>query len=123
KGAPEHVFDFAFDTFSKEPVAGPKLTAAPAASPAAAPPSSPSPAAPTATRPASGESAPIEVPSGVDPALIPVPIPETVPEILAQLRTRTDQIRGFIDRGSFARVYVPAFQATDLALALDAKQA
>ena len=55
-------------------------------------------------------------------ALIPVPIPDTVPEIMAQLRTRTDQIRTFIDRGSFASIYVPAFQAKDLALALDARK-
>ena len=31
----------------------------------------------------------------------------------------TDQIRAFIDKGSFAAIYVPAFQAKDLALALD----
>ena len=49
-----------------------------------------------------------------------LPIPDTVPEMLAQLRTRTGQIREFIDRGSFASIYVPAFQAKDLALALDA---
>jgi hypothetical protein len=57
-------------------------------------------------------------PSGVDPALIPLPIPDNVPEIVAQLRTRTDQIRTLIDRGMFADVYVPAFHAKDLALAL-----
>jgi len=39
--------------------------------------------------------------------------------MLAQLRTRTTQIREFIDKGEFAAVYVPAFQAKDLALALD----
>jgi hypothetical protein len=60
-------------------------------------------------------------PSGPDPALIPLPIPDTVPEMLAQLRTRTEQIRGLIDNGSFASVYVPAFQAKDLALALDTR--
>ena len=32
---------------------------------------------------------------------------------------RTEQIRAFIDKGAFASVYVPAFQAKDLALALD----
>ena len=63
--------------------------------------------------PASGTS------SGIDPALIQLPIPDTVPEMLAQLRTRTEQIRAFIDKGSFAAIYVPAFQAKDLALALD----
>ena len=57
--------------------------------------------------------------SGIDPALVPLPIPDTVPEMLAQLRTRTEQIRAFIDKGSFAAIYVPAFQAKDLALALD----
>jgi hypothetical protein len=50
---------------------------------------------------------------------VPLPIPDTVPEMLAQLRTRTEQIRAFIDKGSFAAIYVPAFQAKDLALALD----
>ena len=44
---------------------------------------------------------------------------ELVPEMLAQLKTRTDQIRSFIDKGTFAAIYVPAFQAKDLALALD----
>jgi len=41
-----------------------------------------------------------------------------VTEMIAQLRTRTDQIRTLIDRGMFADVYVPAFHAKDLALAL-----
>jgi len=63
-----------------------------------------------------------ELSSGIDPALVQLPIPDTVPEMLAQLRTRTDQIRVFIDRGSFASIYVPAFQAKDLALALDARK-
>jgi hypothetical protein len=39
--------------------------------------------------------------------------------MLEQLGTRTTQIREFIDKGEFAAVYVPAFQAKDLALALD----
>jgi len=48
-----------------------------------------------------------------------LPIPETVPEMLAQLKARTDQVGSLIDRGTFAAIYVPAFQAKDLALALD----
>jgi hypothetical protein len=35
------------------------------------------------------------------------------------LSDRTAQIKRFIDAGAFANVYVPAFQAKDLALALD----
>ena len=40
--------------------------------------------------------------------------------MIAELRARNDQIKGLIDRGQFAAVYVPAFQAKDVALALDA---
>jgi hypothetical protein len=110
KGGPEHVFDFAFEGFSKEPPAGTRpATAAPM------PPSTPPPT--TAV-----EGGTIEIAPAMENALIPVPIPDTIPEIMAQLRTRTDQIRTFIDRGSFASIYVPAFQAKDLALALDARK-
>jgi len=112
--APDNRFDFTFPAYSKEPAAapGPRMTSAP---PVPAPASSPTPA-PTVAVAAPGGA---EISSGVDPALVPLPIPETVPEMLTQLRTRTDQIRAFIDRGSFASIYVPAFQAKDLALALD----
>ena len=121
--APDNRFDFTFDSYSKEPAAGaaPRTTsAAPTAAPAAAP-ATPA-AAPTSSAtmaPSTSTTAP-DLSSGVDPALVPLPVPDTVPEILSQLRTRTDQIRSFIDKGSFASIYVPAFQAKDLALALDA---
>lgn len=55
----------------------------------------------------------------IDPSLIQVPIPETVPEMLAQLTARKEQIGSLIDRGNFAAVFVPAFQARDVALALE----
>jgi hypothetical protein len=83
------------------------------------PPASATAPAPVAATNTPGTPAPDAASSGVDPALVTLPIPETVPEMLAQLRTRTDQIRAFIDRGTFAAIYVPAFQAKDLALALD----
>jgi len=106
---PHNRFDFTFESYSKEPAAAPTATMTAAAA-APAPNGVTSAAAP-------GSS---DLPSGVDPALVPLPIPDTVPEMLAQLRTRTDQIRAIIDKGSFASIYVPAFQAKDLALALDA---
>jgi hypothetical protein len=105
-GDRENRFDFSFDAYSKEPKVVPSTTTT-GGMPAAP---APVPDVPTPTP---------DLSSGVDPALIPVPIPETVPEMLAQLRTRTDQIRTFIDKGAFAAIYVPAFQAKDLALALD----
>jgi hypothetical protein len=107
-GIPRNRFDFAFETYSKEPhaAATPTMTSA-----------APAPGAPAASMPSTTAGA--EVSSGIDPALVPLPIPDTVPEMLAQLKTRTEQIRAFIDRGAFASIYVPAFQAKDLALALD----
>ena len=117
---PDNRFDFTFDSYSKEPVAGatPMSTAA---APAAAPPAAtPAPAAATpAASPAPAAPELTETLPNVDPALVTLPIPETVPEMLAQLKTRTEQIRSFIDKGAFAAIYVPAFQAKDLALALD----
>jgi len=107
KFAPEgksSVFDFNFTEFSKDVVAtAPVVTKAAPATPAAMPA-----AAPTATT--------------VDAALAQLPVPDTVPEMLQQLKARTDQIRMLIDRGLFADVYVPAFQAKDVALALEAHQ-
>ena len=119
-------FDFAFPAYSKEPHATAAATMT-AASPVATPPATAAPAGPAAP-PAAPAAAPVvpspapppaDLSSGVDPALVPLPIPDTVPEMLAQLKTRTDQIRSFIDKGAFAAIYVPAFQAKDLALALD----
>ena len=113
--APDNRFDFTFDAYSKEPAAAPTTTStaaapAPGAPLSNAPPATPTPAAATPL---------VETVPAIDPALVALPIPDTVPEMLAQLRTRTDQIRAFIDKGSFASIYVPAFQAKDLALALD----
>jgi hypothetical protein len=101
---PEYRFDFTFAALSKEPIApsSPQLTRKDALPGLAA---APMPAVPAA--------------STADPSLIPLPIPETVEGILAQLRTRREQIGQLIQRGAFADVYVPAFQAKDLALALE----
>jgi hypothetical protein len=58
-----------------------------------------------------------------DPSLVTLPIPDSVPEIVAQISTRTTQVRELIDRGNFAAVFVPAFQAKDLAIALEGRLA
>ena len=113
KGGSEHVFDFAFDGFSKEPPPTTTTTTTNTAT---------TTATTTTAAPPAAASPETEIAPAMENALIPVPIPDTVPEIMAQLRTRTDQIRAFIDRGSFASIYVPAFQAKDLALALDARK-
>ena len=127
--ASEHRFDFTFAEYSKEPAFGitrasPERSrgASPersgATPPVQAQPPGAGPPKPAAAPPAASPSA-AAASTGVDPGLIPLPIPESVPEILTQLAQRTEQVRRFIDQGSFASVYVPAFQAKDLALALD----
>lgn len=116
-GDKENLFDFTFDDYSKDPGAPAnapvKTTSAAPTKPAASRTS----AKATAAAPAPATPSPIE--SGVNPGLIATPVPDAVPEMLAQLRTRTDQIRQFIDKGELGAVYVPAFQAKDIALALD----
>jgi hypothetical protein len=51
--------------------------------------------------------------------LPPTLIPETIPEILVQLKARDAEVRELIRQGNFAAVWVPAFQAKDLAVALE----
>ena len=123
---PENRFDFTFETFSKDTPAPAAMTTSagtPAATPTGKSGSTPAGAAPRGTPGVLGTAPEVEtVPSGVDAGLLPVAIPETVPEMLQQLRARNDQIKAFIDRGAYAAVYVPAFQAKDVALALDANK-
>jgi hypothetical protein len=102
---PEHRFDFTFQSFSKEP-------AAPTARPSVAQPLS-APVAPT-TVPAP----PAVSSSEIDP-LTPTPIPTSMSGMLEQLEVRQKQVGALIARGDFAAVWVPAFQAKDVAIALE----
>lgn len=56
-----------------------------------------------------------------DPALVILPIPDRLEDIVAQLKTRDAQVGELIAKGNFPAVYVPAFQAKDLAIALEAR--
>ncbi|HEV3056761.1 MAG TPA: heavy metal-binding domain-containing protein [Vicinamibacterales bacterium] len=134
-GAAEHLFDFTFEKYSKDlpvPAATTTMMAAPAAAPPApgspgamgatpATPATPAPGAPAATA-ATGTTATPLPETLPDSTLTTSAIPETVPEMLDQLRDRNRQIKTLIDRGAFGSVYVPAFQAKDVALALDGKK-
>ena len=102
-------FDFTFPAFSKEPHGAPAATPTMTMTNAPAAAATPSDLAPDGS-------------AGIDPALVPLPIPDNVPEILAQLKARTDQVGSLIEKGTFAAIYVPAFQAKDLALALDERK-
>jgi hypothetical protein len=47
-------------------------------------------------------------------------IPDALPDALAQLRVHNSEIKKLMDRGEFGSIYVPALQAMELALALEA---
>jgi hypothetical protein len=120
--APEYRFDFTFTGVTKDPSAVAPARAANARRPAASPPAP----APVAPAPASDPPAIPEspgpggvLPTEPDTSLVAVPIPETLDEIMAQLKTRNEQVGMLISEGNFGAVYVPAFQARDLAIALE----
>jgi len=103
--APEYRFDFAFPSVTIDPSAA-KTTR---------------PRLATTATPPGPAVAPGATPDQPDPALIQVPIPDAVPDILMQLRIRDRQVRALIARGNLPAVFVPAFQARDLAIALEGK--
>jgi hypothetical protein len=111
--APEYRFDFAFSALSRDPE--PSVAARAARN---APPRRRATGAP-------GKTAEPDVPA-TPPAKIPEeaptspPIPEDVDGMLAGLRARDAQLRARIEEGQFNDIYVSAFEAKDLALALDA---
>jgi hypothetical protein len=102
----EHRFDFTFDAFTKEPAAP---TSVPAPNATSSVPAAPPPATVTPPQPAQTS----------DSTLGPQPIPSSMAEILEELRGKDVQVRELIARGDFGAVWVPAFRAKDLAVALE----
>jgi len=98
---PEYRFDFTFNALTREPPA--IRPATPAGTRAAK--ASPGPAVPASASP--------------EPAAVATPLPGTMDEMLVELRRRRTDIDELIKRGDFGAVWVPAFQAKDLAVALE----
>jgi hypothetical protein len=135
--APEYRFDFSFQSLTKEPATAPASAAVPAPGRRPAPPStgaaprvvpapattvaSPSPATTgPGTNAASGAAdAAADAGTGLDPAMAPLVIPDSIAAVVGELQRRDGFIRSFIERGNFAAVWVPAFHAKDLAVALE----
>lgn len=116
--APEYRFDFTFPALTAEPLPQPAPQPARRAARLEAPPS---PAPPPAASPAEA-TAPSASPA--DPAAVPIvpgafTVPDTMRGIVAALVERRQQVRDLIARGEFAAVWVPAFQAKELAVALE----
>jgi hypothetical protein len=116
-----NVFDFTFATYSANPTTAAPLVTATAA---AAPPVARAPALVRAagSTTTAAANAPAIASSSIEAVTLTQTIPGTVPAILAVLRTRTAQIGSLIDKGLFGEVYVPAFEAKDLAVALESHQ-
>ena len=97
--------------------ASPTSSQAAAIAPPASPPAgSPAPA-PTAAA-ATGTTSP-DPPVMINSALINVAIPGTLQEIVTEIGVRDRRIRELVDAGRFADIWLPAFEAKDLALALN----
>jgi len=104
---PEYRFDFTFRELTKEPAGATLVARRPAGSKDPAPRAQPRAvaAAPVETAPA--YTAPTE------------PLPGTMAELLTDLGKRRDEVRALVQKGDFGAVWVPAFQAKDVAVALE----
>src|SRR5712691_4352516 len=124
---PENRFDFTFPEFSKDPGAASALAKAAArVSPAS---TKPTPAKPASTQAASTQpAAPAAVSAPASAAAVArlasaQSLPASIEEMVAQLTMTNRQIKGLIEAGAFTDIWVPAFQAKDLGLAMDARSA
>ena len=106
--APEYRFDFTFPSVTKEPTRA--VVPASAATRATPAPRTNKPATPPPTSTDAGTSASL-------PAA--TPIPDTIPELLSHPPKREGEIHDLVRQGKLASVWVPAFQAKDLAVALE----
>ena len=112
---PEYRFDFTFVATTKEP----PRSAAPASVPAT---SAPRPAGGSAPRnpPDTTATTPAATNAAAEPGPLDVaPIPTAMNDLVAQLQLRRRHVNELIDAGNLGAVWVPAFQAKELAVALE----
>jgi hypothetical protein len=126
---PEYRFDFTFESLSKEPV----LPRTPASTTVTGQPAQPVRAPSASTGSTSGRASAPPTPGtgatagagataqSADPGQVSLPVPDSTQGILAQLQSSSTQIGELVQRGDFGAVWVPAFQARDLAIALEAR--
>jgi hypothetical protein len=105
---PEYRFDFTFDKLTKEPLV-----------PSARPIGTPTTASAANTTTPTLPPPPASSPANPEPALTSPSIPTTMAGIVEQLKARHQQVGELVGRGDFGAVWVPAFQAKDLAIALE----
>jgi hypothetical protein len=121
----EHVFDFTFADYSREPPAAPPapgasspvITAAP--QPASSPKTSSNPSDASSAVPVYSFSAAGDTSAASTPVAREEPLPSTTPELLAELAKRGQSVTTLLDQGDLAGLWVPAIGAKDVALALE----
>jgi hypothetical protein len=96
---PEYRFDFTFTSLTREPAQARPAGGAAARAPATSPAGSPV--------------------AATEPAVAPAALPGTMNELLDELRRRRTEVGELVAKGDFGAVWVPAFQAKDLAVALE----
>ena len=115
QGEPEHRFDFTFAAATVDPKAPAPPARAARTAPAGTRPAAPSAAAPTPAPPPV-----VDAPAAAEPVeFVSAPVPTTIPEIVEAIRARHAEIGVLVDKGDFSAIWVPAFQAKDLALGLE----
>jgi hypothetical protein len=120
KGEPEHRFDFTFAAATVDPAVPAATSPRQARAGRGAGPPPQAARIPAPVQPAGQVAeapAPIDAPPTVE--LSPTSIPSTIPEIVDAIRARHGEIAALVEKGDFAAIWVPAFQAKDLALALE----
>jgi hypothetical protein len=108
----EHRFDFTFDALTKEPAAPTSVPSA-GSTPAAVATNVATPPAPPVASPTPPAVPPVDTGFGT------AAIPSSMADILSELKGKDTEVRDLIGRGDFAAVWVPAFRAKDLAIALE----
>ena len=115
-GQPEHRFDFTFAAPSVDPTAPAPRNAR--GSRGTAPAAARTPDSAAAPPPPIPVVEPPEAVVATEPSAA-VAVPATIPEIVEAIRARHAEIGALVEKGDFAAIWVPAFQAKDLALALE----
>ena len=110
----EHRFDFTFDAITKEPAAPTSVTRVTGTTTPSTPARAAAASATVTAAPAEPTTAPAAEAYPTSQA-----IPTSMEGILALLQVRGNEVRDLVARGDFAAVWVPAFQAKDLAIALE----
>jgi Cu/Ag efflux protein CusF len=115
------VTDYQFSAYSKEPPALPSAVTNQVVAAQPTPDAQKAAAASRAYAPAVPAAAgtPIaDIAQMVNPALLNVQIPGTLKEIVAEIDVRNRTISELVDAGRFTDIWLPAFEAKELALAI-----